>query len=81
MIELQIACLRFTFKRPLLCYLKLLNIIRVIFSKIIIDRKKKLAMRKVDEEDFTTVFALITIASDFIEGQASQRTYVFYVYH
>ena len=49
---------KFAFKRPLLCFLKLLNIVRVIFSKIIIDRKKKFGIRKVDEEDFTTVFAL-----------------------
>ena len=33
------------------------------FQKIIINRKKKLAMRKVDEEDFTTVFTLIAIDS------------------
>ena len=67
MIELRIACLKFAFKRPLLCYLKLLNIIRVIFNEIIIDRKKKLAMHKVDEEDFTTIFAPIAITSDFIK--------------
>ena len=59
MIELWIICLRFAFKRPLLCYLKLLNIIRMIYSEIIIDRMKKLAVHKVDEEDFTTVFAPI----------------------
>ena len=54
------------YKRPLLRHLKLLNIIRVIFIKVIIDRKKKLAVRKLDEEDFTTIFALIAITSDFI---------------
>ena len=37
------------------------NSIRVISSKVIIDRKKKLTMRKVHKEDFTTVLALITI--------------------
>ena len=33
----------------------------MIFCKVIIDRKKKLAMRKVHKEDFTTVLALIAI--------------------
>ena len=62
-MELLTTCPRFVLKRPL-CYLKLLNTIRVIFS---IHRKKKLAMRKIDEEDFNTVLALVAITSDFIK--------------
>ena len=69
MIELLIACLKFAFKRPLLCYLKPLNIIRVIFSEIILSSsiERGNLLHKVDEEDFTTVFAPIAITSDFIK--------------
>ena len=38
-----------------------LNSIGVIFSEVIINRKKKLAMRKIHKENFTTVLALIAI--------------------
>ena len=37
------------------------------FSEIIIDRKKKFSVRKVDKENSTTVFAPIAITSDFIK--------------
>ena len=35
--------------------------------EIIIDRKKKLPVCKVDKEDFITVFTPIAITSDFIK--------------
>ena len=41
--------------------MKGLNSIRVIYSKVIIDRKKKIKVHKVYIKDFTTVLALITI--------------------
>ena len=51
----------------------------MIFSKVIIDRKKKLAVRKVDEKVFATVLALIaitgTLSSDMYHNEPK-----FYIY-
>jgi len=45
----------------------------MIFSKVIIDRKKKLAMCKVDEKVFVTILALIaitvTLSSDMYHNE------------
>ena len=51
MIELWTACLRFALKKALLCYLKLLNTIRVIFNENIIDRKNKIAYAKLTKKN------------------------------
>ena len=55
-INLRIACLRIDSKRPLLCFLLLLLVIRFIANEDTIDSKSlQTCMRKVDEEDFTIV--------------------------
>ena len=46
----------------------------MIFSKVIIDTKKKSTVRKVDEEDFTTILALITIT---VTSSSDKHHYVF----